>query len=248
MELRSKTVLAMGSSFAIPITIAGLIYAIAKTPVSQFLFGHSLSNHSEGATVCQTLTADPKPPLNVRSSPVAAIDNTVGRIPNGILLAVVDESEGWLKINHPIPGWVYRELTVTSCVNPRDAASRTMLMPQQKDNFDRGPSLMAIATQQYHSGNLNGAIALAKAVSADSLAYPTAKLAIAQWPQAWNRAEARYYSAQKALRDGRWHDALMSAREFPDVRFWKEKLTPIVKQAIEQSQPTNAASGAQQQR
>lgn len=248
MELRSKTVLAMGISFAIPITLAGLIYAIAKTPLSQFLFGYSLSNPLEDATVCQTLTADPKPPLNVRSSPVAAIDNAVGNIPNGTLLTVVDESEGWLKISRPIPGWVYKELTVTSCVNPRNVASRTMLMPQQKDNVDRGTSLMAIATQQYQSGNLNGAIALAKAVSVDSPAYPTAKLKAVQWPQAWNRAEAGYYSAQKALRDGRWHDALMSAREFPDVRFWKEKLTPIVKQAIEQSQSTSAASGVQQQR
>jgi hypothetical protein len=240
--------LAMGISFAIPITIAGLIYAIAKSPLSHWLFDSSLSRHLEGATVCQTLTADPKPPLNVRSSPETADDNAVGHIPNGTLLTVVDESEGWLRISSPIPGWVYKELTVTSCVNPRDAASQTMLVPQQGDTFERGIHLMAIATQQYQSGNLHGAIALVKTVSADSPAYPTAKLAAVQWPQEWNRAEARYYSAQKALRDGRWQDALMSAKEFPDIRFWKEKLTPIVKQAIEQSQPTKSASGAEQQR
>ncbi|MGC8713683.1 MAG: SH3 domain-containing protein [Leptodesmis sp.] len=246
MEFRSKMALAMGISFAIPITIAGLIYAIAKTPLSQWLFDSSLSRHLEGATICQTLTADPKPPLNIRSSPEAANDNVVGHIPNGTLLTVVDESEGWLRISSPISGWVYKELTVTSCVNPRDVASQTMLVPQQGGTFDRGIYLMAIATQQYQSGNLNGAIALVKTVAADSPAYPTAKLVAVQWPQEWNRAEARYYSTQKALRDGRWQDVIMSAREFPDIRFWKEKLTPIVKQAIKQSQPTQSASGADQ--
>ncbi len=248
MDFRPKMVVAMGISFAIPIAVAGLIYAIAKTPLFHWLFGQSSLRNLEGMTVCQTLTADSKPPLNVRSSPEAAVDNAVGRIPNGTLLTVVDESEGWLKISSPIPGWVYKELTVTSCVNPRDAGSQTMLLPQQGNSFDRGTYLMAIATQQYQSGNLNGAIALAKTVSADSPAYSTAKLAVVQWPQEWNRAEARYYSAQKALRDSRWQDAIMSAREFPDIRFWKEKLTPIVKQAIEQSQPPKSALGAEQQR
>lgn len=247
MEFRPKMMLALGISFAIPIAIAGLIYAIAKTPFAHWFFDRSLSRNLEGATVCQTLTADPKPPLNVRSSPESASDNAVGHVPNGTLLTVVDESEGWLKISSPIPGWVYKELTVTSCVNPKDTTSQTMLLPQQGDNFDRGTYLMAIATQQYQSGNLNGAIALAKTVSADSPAYPTAKLATVQWPQEWQRAEARYYSAQKALRDSRWQDAIMSAREFPDIRFWKEKLTPVVKQAIEQSQLVNSPSGAEQQ-
>lgn len=237
---------AMGISFAIPITVAGCIYAIVKTPLFHRLFGQTSLSNLEGATICQTLTADPKPPLNVRSSPVAATDNTVGRIPNGTLLTVVDESEGWLKISNPIPGWVYKELTVTSCVNPKDTASQTMLLPHQGDAFDQGTYLMAIATQQYQSGNLNGAIALAKTVPANSPAYATAKLAAVQWPQEWNRAESRYYTAQKALRDGRWQDAIMSAREFPDIRFWKEKLTPIVKQAIEQSQSAKSVSGVEQ--
>ncbi len=151
-------------------------------------------------------------------------------------------------MSSPIPGWVYKELTVTSCVNPRDAAGQVMLLPQQGNTFDRGTYLMAIATQQYQSGNLNGAIALARTVAADSPAYPTAKLAAVQWPQEWQRAEARYYSAQKALRDNRWQDAITSAREFPDIRFWKEKLTPIVKQAIEQSQPATPASNTTQHR
>lgn len=248
MEFKPKMMLALGISFAIPIMVAGCIYGITKTPLFRWLFDQSSFSNLEGATICQTLTADPKPPLNVRSSPVVTIDNAVGHIPNGTLLTVVDEAEGWLKISSPIPGWVYKELTITTCVNSRDAASQTMLLPHQGDTFDRGTYLMAIATQQYQSGNLNGAIALAKTVPADSPTYPTAKVAAVQWPQEWSRAESRYYTAQKALRDSRWQDAIMSAREFPDIRFWKEKLTPIVKQAIKQSQPAKPESGVEQQR
>lgn len=61
---------------------------------------------------CQTIIADPNPPMNVRSSPVVAADNVVGRLPNGVLLSVTDENQGWLKIRSPLQGWVYQELTV----------------------------------------------------------------------------------------------------------------------------------------
>jgi hypothetical protein len=241
MEARSKMMLAMGISFAIPVMVAGLIYAIAKTPLSQFFSGFSSSNQLETSTVCQTLTADPKPPLNVRSSPIVAPDNAIGKLANGTLMTVVDESEGWLRISSPISGWVFKELTVTSCFNPRDKASQT-LVPPHKPGDDQGTYLMAVATQQYQSGNLNGAIALAKTIPASSPAYPTAKVAVVRWPQEWNRAESDYYTAQKALRDGRLQDAIVIANGFPDVRFWKEKLTLVVKHAIQQSQSPDAVS------
>jgi hypothetical protein len=241
MEFSPRMIGAMGISFAIPITVAGLIYVVTKTPLVQWLPGQSSSSRLEVAKVCQTLTADPKPPLNVRSSPEAAADNVISRIPNGTLLSVIDESEGWLQISSPVSGWVFQELTITTCVNPRDATSQTLLLPQQA-GADRGAYLMAIATQQYHAGNLKGAVALAKTVNPSSPVYPIARVAAVQWPQEWNRAESRYYTAQKALRDSRLQDAILVAKEFPDIRFWKEKITPIVKQAIEQSQPARVPS------
>lgn len=177
---------------------------------------------------CQTIIADPKPPMNVRSSPVVAPDNVIGRLPNGVPLSVTDENQGWLKISSPLQGWVYQELTVTSCGSINSAAVAT------QSQSDSGTYLMAIATQQYQAGNIDGAIALAKTVSSDSPVYPMAIGAVSQWQLDWNRAQSEYYSAQKALRDGRWDDVLSQVKHYPSIRFWKEKLTGLVKQAIAQ--------------
>lgn len=197
---------------------------------------------------CQTIIADPKPPMNVRSSPVVASDNVIGRLPNGLSLSVTDENEGWLKISSPLQGWVYKELTVTSCGLVNGAAipqSGSLTEIAAQSPSDSGTHLMAIATQQYQAGNLNGAIALAKTVPFDSPIYPMATDAAAQWQLDWNRAESDYYSAQKALRDGRWDQVLSRVEHYPSIRFWKEKLAGLVRQAISQQKTSPIKKEAQ---
>ncbi len=226
----------MVASFAIPIAIAGLFSIITNPNRSS----QSVAIASP-AVSCQTIIADPAPPLNVRSSPVATSDNAIGQLPNGTTLRIVDEDEGWLRINSPLQGWVYKELTVTSCGSLAEFAGSghsTITNP----SADRGTGLLAIATEQYHSGNLNGAIALAKTVPADSPAYQSATTAIIQWQQDWSRAESDFYSAQKAARDGKWQDVFSRVEKFPQIRFWKEKMAPLVKQAAEQIQLEETAT------
>jgi multidrug efflux pump subunit AcrA (membrane-fusion protein) len=99
--------------------------------------------------------------------------------------------------------------------------------------------LLATATEQYQAGNLEVAMALAKAVPQDSLAYAEAQLAIAQWQQDWQQAKTRFQAAQQAFEEQRWQDVLSQVNGFPEIRFWKEKLTPVVKATIEQQGHTS---------
>lgn len=214
-------------SFALPIAIASCIYA----SITALRLVRS-STTADAPFACQTIIADPNPPLNVRSSPVVANNNRITSLPNGTLLTIADENAGWLKIDSPVQGWVYKELTVTSCSDTSTAnhlpqGNRTQIAPDVN-----GTQLLAIAMEQYQAGNLNGAIALAQSITKESKAYQAAQLAIHQWPQQWHTAEAQYYAAQKAVRDGEWAIAIQVTHDYPEIRYWKEKLAPLVQRAI----------------
>ncbi|MBC7969339.1 MAG: SH3 domain-containing protein [Verrucomicrobia bacterium] len=178
-------------------------------------------------TVCNTIATDPSPPLNVRSSPVVAPDNVVGTVRNGTRLAVVDRNEGWLRINQPLDGWVYQDLTVTSCIPAApQAEAKTPIA-------DNGISVLAEATERYQTGDLNAAIALTQTIPASSAAYQPAKGAVNQWQRDWKTAETTFGEMQTAIAERRWQDVLIKVQTFPDNRFWRAKLTPIVKTAIQ---------------
>jgi serine/threonine-protein kinase len=109
--------------------------------------------------------------------------------------------------------------------------------------MDSGMNTLAEATEYYHSGNLEGAIALAQTISADNSSYRLAQGAIVQWQQDWKMAETEYYASQKAFREGRWQDVLTKVKSFPDNRFWRAKLTPLVKAAIQKGGENGERSG-----
>ncbi len=221
------------ASFSLPIALTIWVYAMEHPVIPRaWLFRRHPS--SAGQVNCQTLIADPQPPLNIRSSPVVASDNKIASLPNGTTLAVVDEQNGWLRINSPLQGWVYKELTVTSCAPTATALKGTPT--SSLSPVEQGHQLLAIATEQYQSGRLEGAIALAQTISPQSPTYSSAQLLVQQWQQDWHTAEAKYYIAQKALRDQRWRDVMEQVAGYPDIRYWREKLTALVQQAIAQEQ------------
>jgi hypothetical protein len=219
-----KVALLIGAGVAIFGTTAGLTTAVLHFRPS-LLSNLRLFPKSSPTIVCKTIATDPNPPLNIRSSPVSAPDNIVAKLKNGTELQVVDENEGWLRIVSPVEGWVYKDLTVTSCISAK-AAEAVSKAP------DKGTSILKEATEFYQAGNLNAAIALAQTVPANSSSYQLVQGAIVQWQQDWKTSEAEFYTAQKAFREGRWQDVLNQVRSFPDNRFWRAKLTPMVREAI----------------
>lgn len=186
---------------------------------------------------CKTIVRDPKPPINVRSSPIVAPDNIVNTLANGSQIIVVDEkvfngNEQWLRISAPYQGWVAKKLTVTSCVP----------LVQAQPSSDEGADILARARQLYHAGKLTEAIALAQTVPEQSLTYDASKASILRWKTDWSLAEATFNEAQQALKEGQWQDVVVKVQQCPDNRFWRDKLTPLVRQAMDRQRRSSAKS------
>jgi uncharacterized protein YgiM (DUF1202 family) len=58
---------------------------------------------------------DPNPPLNVRSNPQVNGSKIVGKLQNNTFVSVAQEQNGWLRITEPIPGWIAKNRTESSC-------------------------------------------------------------------------------------------------------------------------------------
>lgn len=229
-----KSPLMVGACITATVTLAGTLYAMTNP---RSMVKRAESAQTVQATRCKTVVFDAKPPLNVRNMPVERSGNVVASLNNGEILTVVAEHEGWLQISAPAAGWVYQNLTRETCKNDLPAATLTRkrttdptlaMLPN-----DEGSRLYREAVSQFQAGNLTGALALAKAVSADSPAYPQAQIALKTMPQTWDQAESKYTTAREAAQQSRWSDILQIVAEYPDIRFWREKLTPIVKKAIQ---------------
>ncbi len=227
-----KSPLRVGACLTATVTLAGTVYALTH---SRSMVKRAESAQLVQASRCKTVVFDDKPPLNVRETPVERSGNIVASLNNGEILTVVGEQDGWLKISEPTTGWVYQNLTRLSC---DDVPTATLTRKRVTDPTlaalpnDSGSRIYREAVSQFQAGNLTGAIALARSVSADSAAYPQAQIALKTMPQTWNQAENKYSTAREAAEQSRWNDILKIATEYPDIRFWREKLTPIVKKAI----------------
>jgi hypothetical protein len=216
-----------GSIAIFAITASTTAAVIGLRPFSGFKNASDRPHNSTGD--CKTIVRDPDPPINVRSSPIVAPDNIINTLANGSQIIVVDEkvftdNEPWLRISAPYPGWVAKKLTVTSCVP----------VSQTTPTDDGSAEILAQARDQYHAGQLAAAIALAETVPQPSLTYDAAKAAIVRWQTDWKTAEATFNEAQQALNQGQWQDVIVKVQNFPDNRFWRDKLTPLVRKAMDQ--------------
>jgi Bacterial SH3 domain len=210
------------------ITVAGIGYATLR-PRANAIPNANLSPHQLAQLqACQTIATDPQPPLNIRSSPVVADNNVIGRVENGTVLAVVSQQSGWFRIATPVSGWVYQDLTATTC-NSSAQPVAALALPT-------APSVsrqtLTKAQERFHAGNLHAALELLQTVPAGDAKYAEAQAALQTMPAQWQQAESTFYKAQSALQESRWHDVLASVNQVPDIRFWREKMAPMVKQAI----------------
>ncbi|MEG5037715.1 MULTISPECIES: SH3 domain-containing protein [unclassified Microcoleus] len=72
---------------------------------------------NSGCKITQAVVSDPNPPLNVRSSPQVRGSQIVGKLKNNTFVSVAEEQNGWLRITDPVPGWVAKRRTESSCSN-----------------------------------------------------------------------------------------------------------------------------------
>jgi len=72
---------------------------------------------NSGCKISQAVVSDPNPPLNVRSIPQVRGSQIVGKLKNNTFVSVAEEENGWLRITDPVPGWVAKKRTESSCSN-----------------------------------------------------------------------------------------------------------------------------------
>ena len=200
------------------VTLLGVGIALLRPPAAPNAKTAALGSH------CQTVATDPQPPLNIRAVPNAATSqNIVGTASNGTVLTVVATESEWLKIAQPVAGWVHQPLTATRCATATQTAAA---LPH--------PTLQVIdsAYDRFESGQLPAALALLQSVPATDATYPQAQAAYQTMSDQWHQGYVAYQSAQRAIAQGQWRVALDGVQAVPDVRYWREQMAPLVKQAI----------------
>lgn len=72
---------------------------------------------NSGCKISMAVVSDPNPPLNVRSHPQVSDSKIVGKLNNNTFVSVAEEQNGWLLITDPVPGWIAKNRTESSCSN-----------------------------------------------------------------------------------------------------------------------------------
>ncbi len=224
-SLSTRLPLIVGTWITVAVTLLGCGIAILRpkavakvsplTPAAQMALQPN----------CQTVATDPQPPLNVRSEPNAtSSQNIIGTVRNGTLLTVVTAEPGWLKITHPLSGWVYESLTFTRCT----AAN----VPPMSVEHHPTLGILDSADDYFRAGDLQAALSLLQSVPPTDMTYPKAQVAYQVMTEQWHQGNLAYQAAQAASATGQWQAVLRQVPKVPDVRYWREKMAPLVKRAI----------------
>jgi Bacterial SH3 domain len=227
--------LIMGACFTATVTVLGLGYAVVKPrpPVANQIASAMGPEKMAYAGTCKTIVTDPKPPLNVRSSPVVASDNVVGKVGNGTVLAVTGQDQSWLKIQSPQPGWVHQDLTATVCGEDQ-AIVPSGSKPANVQVFEKAQS-------RFQDGDLKAAMALMGTIESEDPLYAQAQKEMKEMPQQWQRAEQVYKTARRSAQAQEWDQVVDTVAQMPDIRHWRQQLTPIVREAIAQEHGSTVA-------
>ncbi|WP_017652629.1 serine/threonine-protein kinase [Fortiea contorta] len=94
-----------------------------------------------------------------------------------------------------------------------------------------GTEALYKATEEYQTGDLQEAIALAKSIPAQSNIYPEAQATIDEWQQDWKLAAQTYQLVEKAFQEKKWADVFRLSAQVPDILYWQTKTEKIVDQA-----------------
>lgn len=109
-------------------------------------------------------------------------------------------------------------------------------------------SILETATNNYHSGNLNNAIVIAKTIPEGNSVYPKAQGTIQQWNKEWQKNKSYLQAAQKALNEGKWHNAINEASKVTNHPYWQERIESIIQKAESQIAAPKSAVANQPQR
>ncbi len=229
--MSARLPLLVGACFTATVTVLGLGYAVVR-PRPEVDRSAALTTEQMSPANCQTVVTDPKPPLNVRSAPMVSENNVIAKVGNGTVLAVTGSDAGWLRIQSPQKGWVHGDLTAMVC------GGQPVSVAQKPANMQ----VWEKAQSRFHDGDLTAALALAGTITSDDPLYPQAQVALREMPKQWERAAGIYQTAQVSAQHHQWDRVVDAVAKMPDIRYWRQRLTPIVRQAIAQQHGSTVAT------
>jgi len=92
-------------------------------------------------------------------------------------------------------------------------------------------SILEIATNEYQSGDLKQAIAIAQRVPNLSPVYIDAQTSIKQWSSEWENNTRHVEAAKTALKAEKWEEAIAEANKVLDTVYWQQQTQPIIQTA-----------------
>lgn len=92
-------------------------------------------------------------------------------------------------------------------------------------------SILEIATNEYQSGDLKQAIAIAQRVPNLSPVYIDAQTSIKQWNSEWENNTRHVEAAKTALKAEKWEEAIAEANKVLDTVYWQQQTQPIIQTA-----------------
>ncbi len=110
------------------------------------------------------------------------------------------------------------------------AATNVHLEAQQLQS-QWSEKIFQIASNKYQEGNLQQAIAIAGAVPADSPLAKKVQATIQQWNEEWTQNQTHLQTAQKALDESRWQDAINTAKKVSNTGYWQKQSELIIQKA-----------------
>ncbi|NMF63300.1 serine/threonine protein kinase [Brasilonema octagenarum] len=156
----------------------------------------------------------------------------------GTAIKTVDDND--LIVAHPAPKPKAEPLvnapTSSSPESEQSQTSKSLSADKSTPATVQGGSTKVVeeAKQKYESGDLQGAIALLKTMTANPTAVKQTTEMISQWQQDWSKAESLFKDLDTALGDGQWDKVLAykdHPEKLPNIQYWRNKVEPLVQQA-----------------
>ncbi|HAX84913.1 MAG TPA: serine/threonine protein kinase [Cyanobacteria bacterium UBA11370] len=246
-----KLPLVMGIGVAVLVGF-GMAYVSSRGLWNAISSGVGNSDETERCTVVGDK-------LNVRSQPNGDI---VSLVKKGTTLTTIGTGQnGWVEISSPSKGWVYQKYINCTSAEPTIAQTKPSptrvettpsptpiqtpkptKSPDKPKPADNDVRTLVKAAEKYQQGNLKEAIADAQSILPTSPAFKEAQAKIEQWEQEWSDAKTKFDKIQQAYDEGRYVDVLIYASDsnFPEQRYWREKLNQLIRDASKRKAETEA--------
>lgn len=103
-------------------------------------------------------------------------------------------------------------------------------------------SILETATNEYQSGDLQQAIAIAQHIPEISPVYLEAQTSIKQWNAEWESNSQHVEAAKSALEAKKWEQAIAEANKVLDTVYWQQQTQPIIQTAESQLAEVKSAT------